>query len=62
MVPRQINTLSVHCSAVIRCQNEKHHIYPKQLGPRTITNEKVERERYIDYTTSAAEEEFVRDH
>jgi len=31
-------------------------------GPRTTTNEKVERERCIDYTTSAAEEEFVRDH
>ena len=30
-------------------------------GPRTMPSEKVELERCIDYTTSAAEEEFVRD-
>jgi len=56
------NAHSDHCSVVIRCRNKEHHIYPKQLGPRTMPNEKVERERCIDYTTGAAEEEFVRDH
>ena len=56
------NTHSAHCSVVIRCSNEGNHIYPKQLGSLTITNEKVELERCIDYTTGAMEEEFVRDH
>jgi len=28
-------------------------------GPRTTTNEKVELERCINYTSGAAEEEFV---
>lgn len=31
-------------------------------GLRTTTNEKVERERGIDYTSSAAEEKFVRNY
>jgi len=30
-------------------------------GPRTTTNGKIELEHCIDYTTGAAEEEFVRD-
>ena len=55
------NAHSAHCSVVIRCRNEEHHIYPKQLGPRTTANEKVELAHCIDYTSGAAEEEFVRD-
>jgi len=56
------NTHSAHCSALIRCPKKEHHIYPKQHGPRITTNEKVERERGIEYTSGAAEEEFVRDY
>jgi len=33
----------------------------EMLSPRTRTNEKVERERCIEYTSGAAEEEFARD-
>jgi len=31
----------------------------EMLDPRTIINEKVDRERGVAYTTSAAEEDFV---
>ena len=32
------------------------------LGPRTTPNEKVDQERGVAYTSSAAEEEFARDY
>ena len=34
----------------------------EMLGPRTITNEKVELGHCIDYTAGAVVEDFVRDH
>lgn len=55
------NTYFGHCSVVILCRNEEHHIYSKQLDPRTTANEKVELAHCVEYITGAAEEEFVRD-